>query len=105
MKSKNKAFTLMEVLFALFLVSIAVVVYYPQLKTAIQLQQKAYVEKIVLDDLENSLEYLQTKDTMDTSILSKGSTIQITHEDVGEFEQINITITNGDVSKNVSFYK
>ncbi|MDU7330578.1 MAG: prepilin-type N-terminal cleavage/methylation domain-containing protein [Finegoldia magna] len=105
MRRKNKGFTLIEVLFALFLVSLCVIVYYPQLKNVIKMQDKSYTENIVLRDLDNSVEYLKAHDDVDDSIVDENSKIMVTKDDVGDLVKINVNVTNGDIAKDVSFYK
>ena len=105
MRLKNKGFTLLEVLFALFLVSLCVVVYYPQLKNVIIMQDKSYTENIVLLDLDNCVEYLKAHDDVDKSIVDENSTVEITKDDEKDLVKINVKVTNGDIAKDVSFYK
>ena len=105
MRRKNKGFTLLEVLFALFLVSLCVIVYYPQLKNMITMQDKSYTENVVLRDLDNSVEYLKAHDDVDRSIVDENSTVEIKKDDVGDLVKINVKVTNGDIAKDVSFYK
>lgn len=105
MRRKNKGFTLLEVLFALFLVSLCVVVYYPQLKNVISMQDKSYTENVVLRDLDNSVEYLKAHDDVDVSIVDENSKVVVTKDDVGDLVKINVKVTNGDIAKDVSFYK
>ena len=78
MRRKTKGFTLLEVLFALFLVSLCVVVYYPQLKNVITMQDKSYTENVVLRDLDNSVEYLKAHDDVDDSIVDENSKVVVT---------------------------
>lgn len=105
MRLKNKGFTLLEVLFALFLVSLCVVVYYPQLKNVILMQDKSYTENIVLLDLDNCIEYLKAHDDVDSSIVNENSEVFVTKDDVGDLVRINVKVVNGDIAKDVSFYK
>ena len=105
MRLKNKGFTLLEVLFALFLVSLCVVVYYPQLKNVILMQDKSYTENIVLLDLDNCIEYLKAHDDVDSSIVNENSEVFVTKDDVGDLVRVNVKIVNGDIAKDVSFYK
>lgn len=105
MRLKNKGFTLLEVLFALFLVSLCVVVYYPQLKNVILMQDKSYTENIVLLDLDNCIEYLKAHDDVDSSIVNENSEIFVTKDDVGDLVMVNVKVVNGDIAKDVSFYK
>lgn len=105
MRLKNKGFTLLEVLFALFLVSLCVVVYYPQLKNVIIMQDKSYTENIVLLDLDNCIEYLKAHDDVDSSIVNENSKVFVTKDDVGDLVRINVKVVNGDIAKDVSFYK
>ena len=105
MKRKNKGFTLLEVLFALFLVSLCVVVYYPQLKNVILMQDKSYTENIVLLDLDNCVEYLKAHDDFDSSIVNENSKVFVTKDDVGDLVRVNVKVVNGDIAKDVSFYK
>ena len=105
MRLKNKGFTLLEVLFALFLVSLCVVVYYPQLKNVILMQDKSYTESIVLLDLDNCVEYLKAHDDVDSSIVNENSEIFVTKDDVGDLVMVNVKVVNGDIAKDVSFYK
>ena len=105
MRRKNKGFTLLEVLFAMFLVSICVVVYYPQLKNVIAMQDKSYTENIVLLDLDNCVEYLKAHDDVDSSIVDENSKVFVTKDDVGDLLRINVKVINGDIAKDVSFYK
>ena len=105
MRRKNKGFTLLEVLFALFLVSICVVVYYPQLKNVIVMQNHSYKENIVLRDLDNCVEYLKAHDDVDESIVDENSTVEIKKDDANDLVKINVSVTNGDITKDVSFYK
>ncbi|MCA5587238.1 prepilin-type N-terminal cleavage/methylation domain-containing protein [Finegoldia magna] len=105
MRRKTKGFTLLEVLFALFLVSLCVVVYYPQLKNVIKMQDKSYTENIVLRDLDNSVEYLKAHDEVDSSIVDENSKVVVTMDDVGDLVKVNVKVVNGDIAKDVSFYK
>ena len=105
MRLKNKGFTLLEVLFALFLVSLCVVVYYPQLKNVIIMQDKSYTENIVLLDLDNCVEYLKAHDDVDSSIVNENSEVFVTKDDVGDVVRVNVKVVNGDIAKDVSFYK
>ena len=105
MRRKNKGFTLLEVLFALFLVSLCVVVYYPQLKNVILMQDKSYTENIVLLDLDNCIEYLKAHDDVDSSIVNENSEVFVTKDDVGDVVRVNVKVVNGDIAKDVSFYK
>lgn len=105
MRLKNKGFTLLEVLFALFLVSLCVVVYYPQLKNVIIMQDKSYTENIVLLDLDNCVEYLKAHDDVDSSIVNENSEVFVTKDDVGDLVKVNVKVVNGDIAKDVSFYK
>lgn len=105
MRLKNKGFTLLEVLFALFLVSLCVVVYYPQLKNVILMQDKSYTENIVLLDLDNCIEYLKAHDDVDSSIVNENSEVFVTKDDVGDVVRVNVKVVNGDIAKDVSFYK
>lgn len=105
MRRKNKGFTLLEVLFALFLVSLCVVVYYPQLKNVIAMQDKSYTENIVLLDLDNCVEYLKAHDDVDSSIVNENSEVFVTKDDVGDLVRVNVKVVNGDIAKDVSFYK
>ncbi|MDU4731010.1 prepilin-type N-terminal cleavage/methylation domain-containing protein [Finegoldia magna] len=105
MRLKNKGFTLLEVLFALFLVSLCVVVYYPQLKNVILMQDKSYTENIVLLDLDNCIEYLKAHDDVDSSIVNENSEVFVTKDDVGDLVRVNVKVVNGDIAKDVSFYK
>ena len=105
MRLKNKGFTLLEVLFALFLVSLCVVVYYPQLKNVIAMQDKSYTENIVLLDLDNCVEYLKAHDDVDSSIVNENSEVFVTKDDVGDLVRVNVKVVNGDIAKDVSFYK
>ena len=105
MRRKTKGFTLLEVLFALFLVSLCVVVYYPQLKNVIKMQDKSYTENIVLRDLDNSVEYLKAHDEVDSSIVDENSKIVVTKDDVGDLVKVNVKVVNGEIAKDVSFYK
>lgn len=105
MRLKNKGFTLLEVLFALFFVSLCVVVYYPQLKNVILMQDKSYTENIVLLDLDNCIEYLKAHDDVDSSIVNENSEIFVTKDDVGDLVMVNVKVVNGDIAKDVSFYK
>lgn len=105
MRRKTKGFTLLEVLFALFLVSLCVVVYYPQLKNVIKMQDKSYTENIVLRDLDNSVEYLKAHDDVDSSIVDENSKVVVTKDDVGDLVKVNVKVVNGDIAKDVSFYK
>ncbi|MFQ9981155.1 prepilin-type N-terminal cleavage/methylation domain-containing protein [Finegoldia magna] len=105
MRLKNKGFTLLEVLFALFLVSLCVVVYYPQLKNVILMQDKSYTENIVLLDLDNCVEYLKAHDDVDSSIVNENSEVFVTKDDVGDVVRVNVKVVNGDIAKDVSFYK
>ncbi len=105
MRRKTKGFTLLEVLFALFLVSLCVVVYYPQLKNVIKMQDKSYTENIVLRDLDNSVEYLKAHDEVDSSIVDENSKVVVTKDDVGDLVKVNVKVVNGDIAKDVSFYK
>ena len=105
MRLKNKGFTLLEVLFALFLVSLCVVVYYPQLKNVIIMQDKSYTENIVLLDLDNCIEYLKAHDDVDSSIVNENSEVFVTKDDVGDLVRVNVKVVNGDIAKDVSFYK
>ena len=101
MRRKNKGFTLLEVLFALFLVSLCVVVYYPQLKNVITMPDKSYTENIVLRDLDNSVEYLKAHDDVDDSIVDENSKVVVKKDDVGDLVKINVSVTNGDIAKDV----
>ena len=105
MRRKNKGFTLLEVLFALFLVSLCVVVYYPQLKNVIKMQDKSYTENIVLRDLDNSVEYLKAHDDVDSSIVDENSKVIVRKVDVGDLVKVNVKVVNGEIAKDVSFYK
>lgn len=105
MRRKTKGFTLLEVLFALFLVSLCVVVYYPQLKNVIKMQDKSYTENIVLRDLDNSMEYLKAHDEVDSSIVDENSKVVVTKDDVGDLVKVNVKVVNGEIAKDVSFYK
>ena len=105
MRLKNKGVTLLEVLFALFLVSLCVVVYYPQLKNVILMQDKSYTENIVLLDLDNCIEYLKAHDDVDSSIVNENSEVFVTKDDVGDLVRVNVKVVNGDIAKDVSFYK
>lgn len=105
MRRKTKGFTLLEVLFALFLVSLCVVVYYPQLKNVIKMQDKSYTENIVLRDLDNSVEYLKAHDEVDSSIVDENSKVVVTMDDVGDLVKVNVKVVNGEIAKDVSFYK
>ena len=105
MRLKNKGFTLLEVLFALFLVSLCVVVYYPQLKNVILMQDKSYTENIVLRDLDNCVDYLKAHDDVDSSIVNENSEVFVTKDDVGDLVRVNVKVVNGDIAKDVSFYK
>lgn len=105
MRRKTKGFTLLEVLFALFLVSLCVVVYYPQLKNVIKMQDKSYTENIVLRDLDNSVEYLKAHDEVDSSIVDENSKVVMTMDDVGDLVKVNVKVVNGEIAKDVSFYK
>ncbi|MDU2218731.1 prepilin-type N-terminal cleavage/methylation domain-containing protein [Finegoldia magna] len=105
MRRKTRGFTLLEVLFALFLVSLCVVVYYPQLKNVIKMQDKSYTENIVLRDLDNSVEYLKAHDEVDSSIVDENSKVVVTKDDVGDLVKVNVKVVNGDIAKDVSFYK
>lgn len=105
MRLKNKGFTLLEVLFALFLVSLCVVVYYPQLKNVILMQDKSYTENIVLLDLDNCIEYLKAHDDVDSSIVNENSEVFVTKDDVGDLVRVNVKVVNGDIAKDASFYK
>ncbi|MBS5966824.1 MAG: prepilin-type N-terminal cleavage/methylation domain-containing protein [Finegoldia magna] len=105
MRRKTKGFTLLEVLFALFLVSLCVVVYYPQFKNVIKMQDKSYTENIVLRDLDNSVEYLKAHDEVDSSIVDENSKIVVTKADVGDLVKVNVKVVNGEIAKDVSFYK
>ena len=105
MRRKTKGFTLLEVLFALFLVSLCVVVYYPQLKNVIKMQDKSYTENIVLRDLDNSVEYLKAHDEVDSSIVDENSKVVVTKDDVGDLVKVNVKVVNGEIAKDVSFYK
>lgn len=105
MRLKNKGFTLLEVLFALFLVSLCVVVYYPQLKNVILMQDKSYTENIVLLDLDNCIEYLKAHDDVDSSIVNENSEVFVTKDDVGDLVKVNVKVVNGDIAKDASFYK
>lgn len=105
MRRKTKGFTLLEVLFALFLVSLCVVVYYPQLKNVIKMEDKSYTENIVLRDLDNSVEYLKAHDDVDSSIVDENSKIVVTKDDVGDLVKVNVKVVNGEIAKDVSFYK
>ncbi|EFH93492.1 prepilin-type N-terminal cleavage/methylation domain-containing protein [Finegoldia magna] len=105
MRRKTKGFTLLEVLFAMFLVSLCVVVYYPQLKNVIKMQDKSYTENIVLRDLDNSVEYLKAHDEVDSSIVDENSKVVVTKDDVGDLVKVNVKVVNGDIAKDVSFYK
>ncbi|MDU7926135.1 MAG: prepilin-type N-terminal cleavage/methylation domain-containing protein, partial [Finegoldia magna] len=88
MRRKTKGFTLLEVLFALFLVSICVVVYYPQLENVIKMQDKSYTENVVLRDLDNSVEYLKAHDDVDSSIVDENSKVVVTKDDVGDLVKV-----------------
>lgn len=105
MRRKTKGFTLLEVLFALFLVSLCVVVYYPQLKNVIKMQDKSYTENIVLRDLDNSVEYLKAHDEVDSSTVDENSKVVVTKDDVGDLVRVNVKVVNGEIAKDVSFYK
>ena len=105
MRRKTKGFTLLEVLFALFLVSLCVVVYYPQLKNVIKMQDKSYTENIVLRDLDNSVEYLKAHDEVDSSIVDENSKVVVTKDNVGDLVKVNVKVVNGEIAKDVSFYK
>ncbi|MDU4277732.1 prepilin-type N-terminal cleavage/methylation domain-containing protein [Finegoldia magna] len=105
MRRKTKGFTLLEVLFALFLVSLCVVVYYPQLKNVIKMQDKSHTENIVLRDLDNSVEYLKAHDEVDSSIVDENSKVVVTKDDVGDLVKVNVKVVNGEIAKDVSFYK
>ena len=105
MKKKSKGFPLLEVLFALLLVSLCVVVYYPQLKNALVLQKKANTERIVLHDLDNAIESLKSSDDVDKSILSENSTVNVKKTNHNGLIEVDVSVTNGDVTRNVSFYK
>ena len=105
MRRKTKGFTLLEVLFAMFLVSLCVVVYYPQLKNVIKMQDKSYTENIVLRDLDNSVEYLKAHDEVDSSIVDENSKVVVTKDDVGDLVKVNVKVVNGEIAKDVSFYK
>lgn len=105
MRQKTRGFTLLEVLFALFLVSLCVVVYYPQLKNVIKMQDKSYTENIVLRDLDNSVEYLKAHDDVDSSIVDENSKVVVTKADVGDLVKVNVKVVNGEIAKDVSFYK
>ena len=105
MRRKTRGFTLLEVLFALFLVSLCVVVYYPQLKNVIKMQDKSYTENIVLRDLDNSVEYLKAHDEVDDSIVDENSKVVVTKDDVGDLVKVNVKVVNGEIAKDVSFYK
>ena len=103
MRRKTKGFTLLEVLFALFLVSLCVVVYYPQLKNVIKMQDKSHTENIVLRDLDNSVEYLKAHDEVDSSIVDENSKVVVTKDDVGDLVKVNVKVVNGEIAKDVSF--
>lgn len=105
MRRKTRGFTLLEVLFALFLVSLCVVVYYPQLKNVIKMQDKSYTENIVLRDLDNSVEYLKAHDEVDSSIVDENSKVVVTKDNVGDLVKVNVKVVNGEIAKDVSFYK
>ncbi|MDU2544951.1 MAG: prepilin-type N-terminal cleavage/methylation domain-containing protein [Finegoldia magna] len=105
MRRKTKGFTLLEVLFALFLVSLCVVVYYPQLKNVIKMQDKSYTENIVLRDLDNSVEYLKAHDEVDSSIVDENSKVVVTKDNAGDLVKVNVKVVNGEIAKDVSFYK
>lgn len=105
MRRKTRGFTLLEVLFALFLVSLCVVVYYPQLKNVIKMQDKSYTENVVLRDLDNSVEYLKAHDEVDYSIVDENSKVVVTKDNVGDLVKVNVKVVNGDIAKDVSFYK
>lgn len=105
MRRKTRGFTLLEVLFALFLASLCVVVYYPQLKNVIKMQDKSYTENIVLRDLDNSVEYLKAHNEVDSSIVDENSKVVVTKDDVGDLVKVNVKVVNGEIAKDVSFYK
>lgn len=105
MNKKTKGFTLMEVLFALFIVSLCLLVYYPLLTSAKDLEKKSYEEYILLEDLDNSIEYLKNHDYMDENLLDESTSIDIQREDYPDYELIKIEVTNGSISKNESIYK
>lgn len=69
------------------------------------MQDKSYTENIVLRDLDNSVEYLKAHDDVDDSIVDENSKIMVTKDDVGDLVKINVNVTNGDIAKDVSFYK
>ncbi|MDY6065091.1 MAG: prepilin-type N-terminal cleavage/methylation domain-containing protein [Finegoldia sp.] len=105
MNKKAKGFTLIEVLFALFIVSLCVLIYYPLLSNARNLEEKSYQEAYLLEDLDNSVEYLKNHDDMDRSLLHESSLININKEDHGDYESIQIEVTNGMISKDETIYK
>ena len=69
------------------------------------MQDKSYTENVVLRDLDNSVEYLKAHDDVDRSIVDENSTVEIKKDDVGDLVKINVKVTNGDITKDVSFYK
>ena len=60
---------------------------------------------IVLRDLDNSVEYLKAHDYVDDSIVDENSKVVVTKDDVGDLVKVNVSVTNGDIAKDVSFYK
>ena len=69
------------------------------------MQDKSYTENVVLRDLDNSVEYLKAHDDVDRSIVDENSTVEIKKDDVGDLVKVNVSVTNGDIAKDVSFYK
>ena len=69
------------------------------------MQDKSYTENIVLLDLDNCVEYLKAHDDVDKSIVDENSTVEITKDDEKDLVKINVKVTNGDIAKDVSFYK
>lgn len=69
------------------------------------MQDKSYTENIVLLDLYNCVEYLKAHDDVDSSIVNENSEVFVTKDDVGDVVRVNVKVVNGDIAKDVSFYK
>lgn len=69
------------------------------------MQDKSYTENIVLLDLDNCVEYLKAHDDVDSSIVNENSEVFVTKDDVGDLVRVNVKVVNGDIAKDVSFYK
>ena len=69
------------------------------------MQDKSYTENVVLRDLDNSVEYLKAHDDVDDSIVDENSKVVVKKDDVGDLVKINVSVTNGAMATDVSFYK